>query len=209
MIGRRSHHDAQAFDDALTTGRAARDEAHRRSGHVSPRDLCEAAAVEPNGPCSETSLRSQLMAEAITVLVADACHTRSSSRPYGRSPVAPPQARAAAGSPPSLPAASPPSESSASSLRAPGRAGRHALRGQAQRRVRRAGRCTVLTPHAVSSSSSRRASASPRPSTCADQGDLERSATPGPPGRLPAARPTAGTADLFTHYEADGETASV
>jgi hypothetical protein len=66
MIGRRSHDEAQSFDDALS-GRAPHDE------HVADlvrfaESLCEAAVVEPSA-AFRLSLRSQLMTEAATVLV--------------------------------------------------------------------------------------------------------------------------------------------
>lgn len=65
MIGRRSHDDAQSFEEAWN-GRAPRD------GHIADlvrfaEDLCESAAVEPRASFRD-SLREQLMAEAATVL---------------------------------------------------------------------------------------------------------------------------------------------
>lgn len=67
MIGRRSPDEAQSFDDALTTGRAPRDE-HIADLVRFAEDLCQAATVEPTA-IFRSSLRSQLMAEAATVLV--------------------------------------------------------------------------------------------------------------------------------------------
>lgn len=66
MIGRRSHDEAQSFDDALSSGRAPRDE-HIAELVRFAEGLCEIASVEPSAHF-RSSLRSQLMAEAVTVL---------------------------------------------------------------------------------------------------------------------------------------------
>jgi hypothetical protein len=66
MIGRRSHDDAQSFDDALS-GRAPKDE-HIAELVRLAESLCESAAVQPDA-AFRTSLRAQLMTEAQTVLV--------------------------------------------------------------------------------------------------------------------------------------------
>ncbi|MFI5426787.1 DUF5667 domain-containing protein [Aeromicrobium sp. UC242_57] len=79
MIGRRSHDDAQAFEDAWN-GRASSDEAI--AGLVQfAEDLCEAAAAEPSS-AFRSDLRSRLMAEAGTVLVP----MPAASRPVAPSP---------------------------------------------------------------------------------------------------------------------------
>lgn len=67
MIGRRSHDDAQSFDDALTTGRPPKNEQIAQLVSFAE-GLCEAAAVEPSA-AFRGSLRAQLMTEAATVLV--------------------------------------------------------------------------------------------------------------------------------------------
>ena len=60
MIGRRSHDEAQSFEDALTSGRPPRDE-HIADLVRFAEDLCQAASVEPTAMFRD-SLRSQLMA---------------------------------------------------------------------------------------------------------------------------------------------------
>lgn len=67
MIGRRSHDDAQSFDEAWS-GRAPRDEHIAELVRVAE-TLCEAAVAGPSMPFRE-SLRTRLMTEAETVLVA-------------------------------------------------------------------------------------------------------------------------------------------
>lgn len=67
MMGRRSHDDAQSFDDALTTGRPPKNE-HIAELVRFAEGLCEAAAVEPSAEF-RGALRAQLMTEATTVLV--------------------------------------------------------------------------------------------------------------------------------------------
>ncbi len=66
MIGRRSHDDAQSFEEAWTGG-APRDE-HIAALVRLAEDLCEAAVVQPSADF-RASLRTQLMAEAETALV--------------------------------------------------------------------------------------------------------------------------------------------
>ncbi|MBD8607404.1 hypothetical protein IFT73_11105 [Aeromicrobium sp. CFBP 8757] len=66
MIGRRSHDDAQSFDDAFN-GRPPKDE-HIAELVRFAETLCQAAVVEP-GAAFRSSLRAQLMTEAQTVLV--------------------------------------------------------------------------------------------------------------------------------------------
>jgi hypothetical protein len=66
MIGRRSHGAARAFDEAWRGG-TPRDEHIAELVRVAE-DLCEAAVVEPS-PAFRGSLRTQLMAEAATVLI--------------------------------------------------------------------------------------------------------------------------------------------
>ncbi len=66
MIGRRSHDDAQSFEEAWS-GRAPGDE-HIAELVRFAEALCEAAVAEPT-PAFRESLRTQLMTEAETVLV--------------------------------------------------------------------------------------------------------------------------------------------
>ncbi|VXC35263.1 DUF5667 domain-containing protein [Aeromicrobium sp. 9AM] len=66
MIGRRSHDDAQSFEEAWS-GRASGDQQIADLVRFAER-LCEAAVVEPS-PMFRESLRTQLMTEAATVLV--------------------------------------------------------------------------------------------------------------------------------------------
>jgi hypothetical protein len=66
MIGRRSHDDAQSFEEAWS-GRAPGDE-HIAELVRFAEALCEAAVAEPT-PMFRESLRTQLMTEAETVLV--------------------------------------------------------------------------------------------------------------------------------------------
>ncbi len=66
MIGRRSHDDAQSFDDALS-GRTPND-AHIAELVRLAESLCEAAVAQPD-TAFRRSLRAQLMTEAQTVLV--------------------------------------------------------------------------------------------------------------------------------------------
>ncbi|MET1038121.1 MAG: DUF5667 domain-containing protein [Aeromicrobium sp.] len=66
MIGRRSHDDAQSFEAALRGG-APRDANVAELVRLAE-DICAAAVVEPS-PAFRDSLRTQLMAEAATVLV--------------------------------------------------------------------------------------------------------------------------------------------
>jgi len=66
MIGRRSHDDAQSFEDAWS-GRATGDQHIADLVRFAER-LCEAAVAEPT-PTFRESLRTQLMTEADTVLV--------------------------------------------------------------------------------------------------------------------------------------------
>jgi hypothetical protein len=77
MIGRRSHDDAQSFEEAWS-GRAPADD------HVAElvrfaESLCEAAVAGPT-PAFRDSLRTQLMAEAATVLVPIAPESRATTR---------------------------------------------------------------------------------------------------------------------------------
>ncbi len=65
MIGRRSHDDAQSFDEAWS-GRTPRD-AHIAELVRFAENLCEAAVVEPRAAFRD-SLREQLMIEAATTL---------------------------------------------------------------------------------------------------------------------------------------------
>jgi len=67
MIGRRSHDDAHAFDQAWS-GRTPRDE-HIADLVRLAEGICEAAAVVEPSPAFRDSLRTQLMTEAATVLV--------------------------------------------------------------------------------------------------------------------------------------------
>lgn len=78
MIGRRSHDDAQSFEEAWN-GRAPKDE-HIADLVRFAEDLCEAAAVEPSAAFRE-SLRERLMTEAATVLVAAPPAPRSAPVP--------------------------------------------------------------------------------------------------------------------------------
>jgi hypothetical protein len=66
MIGRRSHDDAQSFEEAWS-GRAPGDE-HIAELVRFAEALCEAAVAEPS-PTFRESLRTQLMTEAATILV--------------------------------------------------------------------------------------------------------------------------------------------
>lgn len=87
MIGRRSHDEAQSFEDALN-GAAPRDE-HLADLVRFAEGICEAAVVEPSQPFRD-SLRAQLMTEAATTLVAmppeprQAVSTSSSRSPLRR-----------------------------------------------------------------------------------------------------------------------------
>ncbi|AWB93556.1 DUF5667 domain-containing protein [Aeromicrobium chenweiae] len=65
MIGRRSHDDAQSFDEAWN-GAAPRDQ-HIADLVAFAEDLCAAAAIEPSARF-RSDLRAQLMTEAATVL---------------------------------------------------------------------------------------------------------------------------------------------
>ena len=66
MIGRRSHDDAQSFEEAWN-GRTPRDE-HIAGLVQFAEDLCKVAVAEPSTQF-RTDLRAQLMAEAATVLM--------------------------------------------------------------------------------------------------------------------------------------------
>ncbi|KQV74304.1 hypothetical protein ASC61_04425 [Aeromicrobium sp. Root344] len=91
MIGRRSHDDAQSFEEAWS-GRTPRDE-HIADLVRFAETLCEAAVAEPT-PMFRESLRTQLMSEAETVLVA--MPAKPSTSPT-RTPEASPVRRRVAG----------------------------------------------------------------------------------------------------------------
>lgn len=76
MIGRRSHDDAQSFEDAFNGG-PPRDE-HIADLVRFAETLCQSAVVEPTPEFRDT-LRTQLMAEAATTLVAMPAEPRTSS----------------------------------------------------------------------------------------------------------------------------------
>lgn len=87
MIGRRSHDDAQSFNDALDGARPV-DEQTAELVRLAE-GLCEAAAAEPSQVFRE-SLRAQLMTEAATVLVPMA---PTPARTKAASPVRAPRGR--------------------------------------------------------------------------------------------------------------------
>jgi len=91
MIGRRSHDDAQSFEEAWS-GRTPRDE-HIADLVRFAETLCEAAVAEPT-PMFREALRTQLMSEAETVLVA--MPAKPSTSPT-RTPEASPVRRRVAG----------------------------------------------------------------------------------------------------------------
>lgn len=78
MIGRRSHDDAQSFEEAWS-GRAPGDEHIAELVRFAER-LCESAAIEPSMQFRD-SLRTQLMTEATTVLVAQPGTSRTITAP--------------------------------------------------------------------------------------------------------------------------------
>lgn len=81
MIGRRSDDDAQSFHEAWS-GRAPRDE-HIAELVRFAEHLCESAVVEPSTRFRD-SLRTQLMAEAETVLVTQPGSSRTPAAPVSR-----------------------------------------------------------------------------------------------------------------------------